>query len=134
MLEAIEQKPKEFWLNLMVRKGLITEKQASKNLVRNEILGYVTPKEIENAVELKAIKRIRNGNLVHYVITTDEIIINGKKKLVASQAYLDYEKKRRARQGASYYKAQEMDAIIHQKEADEVREEIDKLFPGSISV
>ena len=134
MLEAIEQKPKEFWLNLMVQKGLITEEQASKNLIRNEILGYVTPKEIERAVETKAIRRIRNSNSVYYVITTDEIIINGKKKLVASQAYLNYEKNRRAKKGAGYYKSQELNEIIHQKETDEALKEVAEIFPNSLAV
>jgi len=131
---VIENKPKDFWLKLMVKKELITKEKGEKKLVRNEILGYTTPKEIERAIELKAIKRIRDGNLVHYAITTDEKIINGKKELVVSQAYLDYEKRKRSQQGANYYKTQEMNALIRQKEMDEALKEIDEIFPNSVIV
>jgi len=123
-----KQKGRDYWLNRFVEAGILTKAKAekAKKLIYNEILGPCTPKDVDDALKMGAIKKRKVGNVTRYTIATEEKIIGGEKVTVVSQKYLDLEEKRRKRRAANLYKEDEIDSIIKQ--------EIDKFFPGSYEV
>ena len=132
MEKAIAQKSRWWWLNNMVERGLVTKEKAIKlkrniasgAVVFNPIVGLVSKIELDNLIENKILIKREND----WAIPAEEIIKNGKKILIISKKYSEWENRRKALASATHYNKEAMDSLIEQ---EEIKEEVDKLFPGS---
>lgn len=132
MEKAIAQKSRWWWLNQMVERGLVKKEKAIKlkrniasgAVVYNPIVGLISKIELDNLVQAGILIKRKND----WAIPSEETIKSGKKVLSISKKYTEWENKRNAIGGATYYNKEAMDNLVDQ---EEIRDEVDKLFPGS---
>ena len=132
MQKAIQDKSRWFWLNNMVERNLVKKEKAIKlkrdlasgAVVYNPIVGLISKIELDNLVERKILIKREAA----WAIPAEETIQKGKKILSISKKYTEWENRKNALAGAAYYNKEAMDNLIEQ---EEIRDEVDKLFPGS---
>lgn len=135
MEAIIEKKSKWFWLNLLAERGTLSQEKiadlkrslASGKVVYNPLVGLISKVKLDELIKTGVIVKRKTD----WAIPADEIIKNGKKILVVSKKYTEWDNRARAMRGATYHNQEATDDLIDQ---EETTKELDKLFLDNTSI
>ena len=130
MQKAIEQKSRWYWLNQMVDRGLVAKEKAIKlkrniasgAVVYNPLVGLISKTEEDNLVRDKILARMKDGT---WAIPVEETIKSGKKVLIVSKKFSEWDNRKRALAGAAHYNKESFDSLLKKEDEKEIEKLLD---------